>query len=371
MYTIAATIAAILAVFGLIFCYAYLPLRKYLYINLSPSWKRRARLYEFSAEDEAAEEAKLLVSSTVLRDASEVIWQEAAERAPEALFGPLAPGAVVHVNAKRIGAFIEQVLPKLTVPIVLVSGCDTTTTQVPGYQALIESDRILHWFLQNFELERPYEGRVTKLPLGLNFHKLEPGGDNTSSDMGLPSRAGNQQLTLLAIRESIPPLAERPARAYANFHLNMDTFLRSGDALKRRRARQQALDALSGRAFMTFERRQAPRNEIWRRHADFAFEVSPSGNGLDCHRTWEAILLKTIPIVKTSPLDSIYDGLPVVIVEDWREVEQTKLTAWREQFQNAFDGPIPEQLYSKHWIERFRSFGEQQRSGHSSGGSGR
>jgi hypothetical protein len=355
--------AAALCGLALVFYFKYWPFRKWVLIKLDPSWKRLARVYEFPEEAEAAEERNMFVSSTVMRDACDVIWHEKIPMPPDALFGPLAYGAVVHVNAKHVGEFIESVLPRLTGPIVLVSGCDTENSNVPGYEKIIESPNILHWFLQNFELDPQYEGQVTKLPLGLNYHKLEPQGDNTSSDMGLPSRPGNQQLTMKAIREDIPPFAERPARVYANYHLSMDTFLRSPEAVKRARARQEALDKTRKLPFVHYELRQIPRNEVWRRHRDYAFEMSPHGNGLDCHRTWEAILLKTVPIVKTSSLDSMYDGLPVVIVEDWSEITAENLAAWQARHAVAFDGPIPEQLYCRYWIERFRSFARQRKAG--------
>lgn len=51
------------------------------------------------------------------------------------------------------------------------------------------------------------------------------------------------------------------------------------------------------------------------------FVVSPKGNGLDCHRTWEAIAFGAIPIVPTSHLDSLYEKLPVIIVKNsWSEI---------------------------------------------------
>lgn len=354
---LAAVIAALAVVATLAaVAYAYLPFRKFLYIKTSRSWNERARPYSFPADLEAREEQDLLVSSTVMRDACDVIWHEDTTKPPAALLGPLAFASVVHVNAKRVPDFIEQALPRLQQPIVLVSGCDTVSTNYPGYEALIESEKILHWFLQNFELDQPYEGKVTKLPLGVNFHKLDPASDNTSIDMGLPARPGNQQLTLKAIRRTIPPLRERPALIYANFHLNMDTFLRSAEAQKRHVARREALQALRHKDFVHLESRQIPRNEVWCRYAGFAFEASPHGNGLDCHRTWEALLLKTVPIVKTSPLDSMYDGLPVAIVEDWRQIDHALLEDWRDRFADCFEGDIPERLYSRYWIRQFRSF---------------
>ena len=45
----------------------------------------------------------------------------------------------------------------------------------------------------------------------------------------------------------------------------------------------------------------------------YKFILSPPGAGFDCHRTWEALYLGAIPIVKTSSLDPLYKDLPVVI----------------------------------------------------------
>lgn len=55
----------------------------------------------------------------------------------------------------------------------------------------------------------------------------------------------------------------------------------------------------------------------WR---DYKFILSPQGAGLDCHRTWEAILCGVIPIVKSSTIDEVFEKLPVLIVEDWDEI---------------------------------------------------
>tara|TARA_B110000211_G_C14089187_1_gene558071 strand:+ start:417 stop:4046 length:3630 start_codon:yes stop_codon:yes gene_type:complete len=50
--------------------------------------------------------------------------------------------------------------------------------------------------------------------------------------------------------------------------------------------------------------------------------ISPPGNGLDCHRTWELIFLGVVPIVKKGILDALYSKLPhgtVQIVRDWKD----------------------------------------------------
>jgi hypothetical protein len=51
---------------------------------------------------------------------------------------------------------------------------------------------------------------------------------------------------------------------------------------------------------------------------DSMFVISPPGNGLDCHRTWEAIALGAVPVVKSGMLaKSLVNALPIHEVDDW------------------------------------------------------
>ena len=50
------------------------------------------------------------------------------------------------------------------------------------------------------------------------------------------------------------------------------------------------------------------------------FVISPDGNGLDTHATWEALLAGCIPIVPKSPLDPLFEVLPVWLIESWSDV---------------------------------------------------
>lgn len=50
------------------------------------------------------------------------------------------------------------------------------------------------------------------------------------------------------------------------------------------------------------------------------FVISPPGNGIDCHRTWEAIYLGAVPVVLTGTLDkALTDSLPILEVQDYRD----------------------------------------------------
>ena len=52
------------------------------------------------------------------------------------------------------------------------------------------------------------------------------------------------------------------------------------------------------------------------------FVVSPNGNGVDCHKTWEALYLNVIPILTSSinvlnQMDNY--NYPFIIIDDWND----------------------------------------------------
>ena len=54
----------------------------------------------------------------------------------------------------------------------------------------------------------------------------------------------------------------------------------------------------------------------------YMFVASPEGNGIDCHRTWEALYLRVIPIVITKKFHSQFKNLPVLILNKWDDLNQ-------------------------------------------------
>jgi hypothetical protein len=87
----------------------------------------------------------------------------------------------------------------------------------------------------------------------------------------------------------------------------------------------------------------ANREGIVLRHADLTpaafltlcgdsrFVISPPGNGIDCHRTWEAMYMGAIPLVKRSPALETFNDLPMVVVDDWRALTDPRLREiWQE-----------------------------------------
>ena len=48
--------------------------------------------------------------------------------------------------------------------------------------------------------------------------------------------------------------------------------------------------------------------------------MSPEGNGIDCHRMWECLYLKVIPICHRNILTEHFSKLfPIILVDDWKD----------------------------------------------------
>jgi len=58
----------------------------------------------------------------------------------------------------------------------------------------------------------------------------------------------------------------------------------------------------------------------------YKFVISPEGNGMDCHRHYEALMAGCIPIVEHNPhIEKIYEGCPILYTYDYSEITPSYL----------------------------------------------
>ena len=56
------------------------------------------------------------------------------------------------------------------------------------------------------------------------------------------------------------------------------------------------------------------------------FMICPEGNAVDCHRNWEVLCLKRVPIMKKNPyLQECYKNFPILWVDDYADVDKILL----------------------------------------------
>lgn len=69
---------------------------------------------------------------------------------------------------------------------------------------------------------------------------------------------------------------------------------------------------------------------------DHKFMICPQGHGLDCHRNWELLYLRRVPVMKKSPYFArLMHGFPVLFVDDWADVSKELLEANDQLYQEA------------------------------------
>jgi hypothetical protein len=67
----------------------------------------------------------------------------------------------------------------------------------------------------------------------------------------------------------------------------------------------------------------------------YKFIASPEGNGIDTHRTYEALVAGCIPIVEDNPeICKKYQGLPILYTRDYREISKSYLRVKYEEMLN-------------------------------------
>jgi hypothetical protein len=265
-------------------------------------------------------------------------------------------GEVVWVRLSWLRSFVKQVLPQVKASFVLVTG--DSDSCVPSElmaeaEAILGSPNVLHWFTQNYDGSMVTE-KMSPVPIGIDFHMLSERpiwGETSTSPL-------QQEQVLKSIGRGLAPVGNRIQKVYVDFawqqgwsildyrtyHPLQGTRLRQSRRWISRRLRaNEAVHCQNG---------PVPRSEMWRRRGEFAFVLSPPGNGLDCHRTWEALALGHIVLVPSSSLNSLYSDLPVVFLNRWDEITSENLGKWLSLYKSRLG--MTEKLRSAYWVNRMR-----------------
>lgn len=240
----------------------------------------------------------------------------------------LNPNELLYVASGVVYEFSQRI-HEIKVPFILVTGDNDHTIPFDVfpteemYKQFIEHKHLKKWFVQNGVYVHE---KMVQMPIGMDYHTF-----NQTTPL-------EQENSILGIEK-----VDTELKIYSNCHFSMKT-----------RFGADRLDAIQSvpKELLILETNYVPRFESWKNQSKYRFCLSPHGNGLDCHRTWEALIMGTIPIVKTSPLDSLYEHLPVLIVKEWNEVTDSLLRETVDHFQQkTFQ---LEKLTLMYWIKKMK-----------------
>ena len=188
---------------------------------------------------------------------------------------------------------------------------------------MLEDDKLLAWFGQN--VENFTHPKLHPIPIGLANKHWAHGNTEVFASIG-GNLATYVKIHLLYMNFAVNTAPQERSKVYKQFI-------------------QQPFCATSSPKDLTSYLMDLAQSK---------FVLSPRGNGLDCHRTWEALYMGAIPIVRTSTLDPLFEDLPVLIINDWSEITDSFLLEKYQEMQGKTYQL--EKLYSAYWIQQINSF---------------
>jgi hypothetical protein len=92
------------------------------------------------------------------------------------------------------------------------------------------------------------------------------------------------------------------------------------------------------------------KHTYWKALLDHKFIISPEGNGIDCHRHYEALMAGCIPIVEDNPLiRKKYEGCPILFTKNYLDIKESVLVKiYEEMLDQVYDFSC---LFLHHYTE--------------------
>lgn len=227
-------------------------------------------------------------------------------------------GDTIFVNTDFLDYFFSKVEPFIQKKFILVT--HNSIRSVPGtFVSALDNPKIVAWFGKNAELSHP---KMRQIPIGLANNYWPHGNTKVAEEFSQGNSIEKSYLLYLNL----------------NPNTNPDRL-----TVEKRFSQEKYCYVASKKPF----------KEYLLDLKKSVFVLSPEGAGIDCHRTWEALLVGSIPIIKHSILDNLFVGLSVLFIEDWDKIDEAFLTQraapmLKEQEVNV------DKLYAPYWLKQIK-----------------
>ena len=204
-----------------------------------------------------------------------------------------------------------------------------SSLRTSSFEKIINCEKIKKWYTQNYDRTILHE-KLYPFPIGLPC-------------VGVWYIKNNKEQTfnyMLNVRDNI-----KKNEILCDVHLNKNTSSER-DKLKGKLSNCKHINKLNTR--------EKSVKDFYDLASTYKFIISVKGLGIDCHRTWEALLLGAIVITNHTPLDILYTDLPVIIIDDWDELlDYNNLKKWENQVGHLTNKEnILEKMKIKYWLNR-------------------
>lgn len=248
---------------------------------------------------------------------------------PNEEFGDINKAKTIYIASRMLKNNVQR-LKKLKHKYVLISASDdrsaTDFLSPVELQNLLSCKNLVAFFVENLNIEHP---KIFCLPTGLY---------NDGVALRYLEKEG----------EKSPEPKKKKFKIYCQYR---DTHEDRKRATKF--AKNSSLCEFKPHITLTNENSHM-RFETLEKLKQHAFTLCPRGAGIDTHRLFEAICLKSIPIVKSSTIDSIHKMMPVIVVKKWEDINQEMLKQNLNYLNNKFK-QVPKCATKEFWLDHIKS----------------
>jgi hypothetical protein len=231
-------------------------------------------------------------------------------------------GSTVFVAMSFLEYFLTQIFPQIENSFILVTSNGHGSIG-QKYLPYVENEKIIRWFGRNVVLNHE---KLVCIPLGI------PWTDDHMISYPLMS-------AYFADLKLAKYFSDKPIHTYFNAQITHIW-------------RNKIKKYFQKKSFCTVSD-FVPFEEYMTHLASSRFVISPRGFNIDCFRTWEALYAGSIPVVESHGIDAVYEGLPVIIVKDLKEVTEDFLDAEFEKMKGKVFHL--ERLHIDYWLSQIRN----------------
>jgi len=203
---------------------------------------------------------------------------------------------IIYCDTHQINTFKDILIKRKNLTIITHNSDGYVCDEKPWKQHGINTNEFdgcyKTWYAQN-----SYSKKCNVVPIPIGF-------ENTRWEKVFgPKTKWIQSIA----EENIPPIGQM----YLNCNASTNVFERTS-----------CINICSKFDFVNINEPNLSYTGYLKRIKSHKFTISPQGNGLDCHRTWEILAMQRIPVLKRSgSLERLYWCLPVLFVDKWEDIQ--------------------------------------------------